>query len=106
MFTPRHLDTNDQILNIAHNALRSQCAHRLIILGRFPFTKNSGLKFRKLHVLNGTVHSGCTDPTQASARFVIVASQQTQDYTLKEKSLLFVRSESQFVAHFFLVSRH
>ena len=43
--------------------------------GRFPFNKNSGLKFRKLHVLNGTVHSGCTDPTQATARFVIVASQ-------------------------------
>ena len=42
--------------------------------GRFPFNKNSGLKFRKLHVLNGTVHSGCTDPTQATARFVIVAS--------------------------------
>ena len=42
--------------------------------GRFPFNKNSGLKFPKLHVLNGTVHSGCTDPTQATARFVIVAS--------------------------------
>ena len=25
--------------------------------GRFPFTKNSGLKFRKLHVLNRTVDS-------------------------------------------------
>ena len=37
----------------------------------FPFNKNSGLKFRKLHVLNGTVHSGCTDPTQATARLVI-----------------------------------
>ena len=54
--------------------------------GAFHSTKNSGLKFRELHVLNGTVHSGCTDPTQATARFVIVASQQTQNYTLKEKS--------------------
>ena len=55
-------------------------------LGRFPFNKNCGLKFRKLLVLNRTVHSGCTDSTQATARFVIVASQQTQNYTLKEKS--------------------
>ena len=54
--------------------------------GRFPFNKNSGLKFRKLYVLNGTVHSGCTDPTQATARFVIVASQHTHNYALKEKS--------------------
>ena len=30
--------------------------------GRFTFNKNSGLKIRKFHVLNGTVHSGCTDP--------------------------------------------
>ena len=37
-------------------------------------------------MLSGTVHSGYTDPTQATARFVIVASQQTQNYTLKEKS--------------------
>ena len=56
-----------------------------IILGRFPFNKNSGLKFRKLHVLNGTVHSGCTDPTQATVHFVIVASQHTQNYALKRK---------------------
>ena len=55
-------------------------------LGRFPFNKNSGLKFGKLHVLNGTVHSGCTDPTQATARFVIVISQHTHKYALKEKS--------------------
>ena len=54
--------------------------------GRFPFNKNSALKFPKLHVLNGTVHSGCTDPTQATARFVIVASQHTHNYALKEKS--------------------
>ena len=37
-------------------------------------------------MLNGTVHSGCTDPTQATARFVIVASQHTHNYALKEKS--------------------
>ena len=55
-------------------------------LGRFPFNKNSGLKFRKFRVLNGTVHSGCTDPTQATARFVIVASQHTHNYALKVKS--------------------
>ena len=55
-------------------------------IARFPFNKNCGLKFRKLHVLNGTVHFGCTDPTKATARFVIVASQHTHNYALKEKS--------------------
>ena len=33
---------------------------------------HSDLKFRKLHVSNETVHSGCTDQTQATARLVIV----------------------------------
>ena len=46
---------------------------RVLGWGRFPVNKNSGLKFRKFPVLNGTVHSGCTDPTQTTARFVIVA---------------------------------
>ena len=50
--------------------------------GRFPFNKNSGLKFWKFHVLNGTVpsagHSGCIDPTQATARLVIVAVSRIQ----------------------------
>ena len=46
--------------------------------GRFPFNKNSGLKFRKFHVPNGTVHSGCTDPTQATARLVIVLVSRIQ----------------------------
>ena len=55
-------------------------------IARFPFNKNCGLKFRKLHVLNGTAHFGCTDPTKATARFVIVASQHTHNYALKEKS--------------------
>ena len=31
----------------------------------------SGLKFGKFSVPNGTVHSGCTDPTRTTARFVI-----------------------------------
>ena len=37
-------------------------------MGRFPFNKNSGLKFRKFHVPNGTVHSCCTDTPDASHR--------------------------------------
>ena len=32
-----------------------------VFFGRFPFNKNFGLKCRKFHVPNGTVHSGCTD---------------------------------------------
>ena len=32
----------------------------------------SGLKFGKFSVPNGTVHSGCTDPTRTTARLVIV----------------------------------
>ena len=45
--------------------------------GRFPFNKNSGLKFLKFYVFNGTVHSGCTDPTQATARLIIVLASRT-----------------------------
>lgn len=48
------------------------CSVGRVLIGRFPFNKNSGLKFRKFYVPNGTVHSGCTDPTQATARLVIV----------------------------------
>ena len=40
--------------------------------GRFPFNKNSALKFQKFHVPNGTVHSSSTDPTQPTAHLVIV----------------------------------
>ena len=54
--------------------------------GRFPSNKSSGLKFRKLHVLNGTILSDSTDPTQATARFVIVALQHTHICALKVKS--------------------
>ena len=32
---------------------------------RFPFNKHFGLKIRKFHEPNGTVHSGFTDPFQA-----------------------------------------
>ena len=44
----------------------------------FPFNKNSGLKFRKFYLPNGTVHSGCTDLTQATARLVIVLVSRIQ----------------------------
>ena len=46
--------------------------------GRFGFNKNSALKFRKFHVPNGTVHSDCTDPTQATASLVIVLVSRMQ----------------------------
>ena len=46
--------------------------------GRFGFNKNSALKFRKFHAPNGTVHSDCTDPTQATARSVIVLVSRMQ----------------------------
>ena len=49
---------------------------------RFPFNKNSGLKFRKFHVPNGTVHSGCTDPTEATARWIIILVSRTQKSVL------------------------
>ena len=39
---------------------------------RFPFNKNFGLKFRKFHVTNGTVHSGFRDPFQATVCLLIV----------------------------------
>ena len=49
-----------------------------VVGGRFPFNKNLGLKFRKFHVPDGTVHSGCTDPTQATACLVIVLASRIQ----------------------------
>ena len=60
--------------------------YRALNSGHFPFNKNSGLKFQKLYVVNGTVHFSCTDPIQATARFIIVASQHTHNYALKDKS--------------------
>ena len=47
-------------------------------MGSFPFNKNSVFKFQKFHVFNGTVHSGCSDPTQATARLVIVLVSRIQ----------------------------
>ena len=46
--------------------------------GRFPLNKNSGLKFRKFHVPIGRLDSCCTDPTQATARLVIVLEGRIQ----------------------------
>ena len=46
---------------------------------RFEISKTSRAQWNR-------VHSGCTDPTQATARFVVVASQHTHNYALKEKS--------------------
>ena len=56
----------------------SSANKKLGIQGRLPFNKNSGLKFRKFHVPNGTVHSGCTDPTQTSPRLGIVRVSRIQ----------------------------
>ena len=47
-------------------------------LGRFPFNKNSGVKFWKFHMPSGTVHSGCTDQTQATTHLVIVVVSRMQ----------------------------
>ena len=60
---------------IPGTVLRIPCQRNL---GRFPFSKNYGLKFRKFHVPNGTVHSGCTDPNQGTARLVIVLVSRIQ----------------------------
>ena len=87
--------SNKKELPLVKQKLRKDCQNAQL-RGVEPFKKhfkemkcrckNSGLKFRKLPVLNGTVHSCCTDPTQATARFVIVASQHTHNYAPKEKS--------------------
>ena len=49
-----------------------------VIQRRFPFSKNSCLKFQKFHAPNGTIHFACTDPTQAAARSVIVLVSRRQ----------------------------
>ena len=46
--------------------------------GRFLSNKNSALKFRIFHVPNGKVHSGCTDPTQATPCLLIVLVSRIQ----------------------------
>ena len=47
---------------------------RLGALSIIPFNKNSGLKFRKFHVPNGTAHSGCTAPTQAGYKRAVLGT--------------------------------
>ena len=43
-----------------------------------PVVLNSGLKIGKFYVPNGTVHSGSTDPTQATTRLVIILVSRIQ----------------------------
>ena len=57
-------------------------------LGRFPINKNSGLKFRKCYVFNGTVHSGCTDPTQTTSLLVIVLVSMIQKSSTEDKNFV------------------
>ena len=50
----------------AHSCITCKKGDTVIVtllrnLGRVPFNKNSGLKFRKFNVPNGTVHYGFTD---------------------------------------------
>ena len=56
--------------------------------GRFSFNKNSCLKFRKFHLSNGMVHSGCTDPTQSTARLVIVLISRIQKKAILGTTIL------------------
>ena len=51
---------------------------RTTFLRHSPFKENSGLKFRKFHVPNETVHSGCTNLTQTTAVLVIVPVSRIQ----------------------------
>ena len=78
--------------------------------GRFPFNKNSGLKFRKLHVLNGTVHSGCTDPTQASAWDISVRpTEMTRPVTvdhLQSWSRIFRSDQTEMVRFIWCTNRN
>ena len=73
-------------------ALMSSCSLNKIVerlcwvFGRFPFHKNSGLKFRKLHVRNGTVHSGCRTRPKPPRVLVLWPRSRLTNYTLKEKS--------------------
>ena len=64
-------------------------------LGAFHSTKKSGLKFRKFHMpRNRTVYSGCTDPTQATARLVIVLVSRKQKSSTGENN--FVKYKGSF----------
>ena len=61
---------------------------------RFPFNKNTGLKFQKFHVPNGTVHSGSTDPTQATGHLVIVLVIRIQKSATGKNNLVMERDIS------------
>ena len=65
--------------------------------GCFPFNKNSGLKFRKFYVFNGTVHSGCIDPTQATTHLVIVLASRIQKSDTGDNN--FVQWKGTFRSH-------
>ena len=56
---------------------RNGCFRRL--LGAFHSANKSSLKFRNFHSPSWTVHSGCTDPTQATAHLVIILVSQIQN---------------------------
>ena len=58
-----------------------------IHLVRFSFNKNPRLKLRKFYVPNGTVHYGYTDPTQATARFLIVLASRMQRSRTEDNNL-------------------
>ena len=47
-------------------------------MSAFHSTKKLRFEFRKFHVPSGTVDSGCTDPTQATARLIIVLVRRIQ----------------------------
>ena len=59
---------------------------KLLVVKRSPCRNNFRatllflfcLKFRKFHMSIGTVHSGCTDPIQVTARLVIVLVSRIQ----------------------------
>ena len=68
----------DVCSRVSNYHLRKPSESKPWALGLFPFNKHSSLKFRKFHVSNGTVHSDCTDPTQATARLVIVLVSRIQ----------------------------
>ena len=68
-------------------------------LRRFPFNENSGFKFRKFHMPYGTVVSGCTYPTQSTARLVIRELQQRgrRRQGGRQKSNRFIKQNNNFV---------
>ena len=55
---------------------------------------NSGLNFRNFHVPNETIHSGCTDQTQATGGLVIVLVSRIQKIDTWDNS--FVKRKGTF----------